>query len=554
MGSVGWWLAAPATPRSAPESATGSAAVQVRQRVVALALVPAELALRLGDNRTMTHTASDRRGNAIAGRALQGWSSSDPRVASVDANGTIAALADGSTTISASADGVTAQARVTVRVSPPVVSTGSASADTASATLHASVDPQGLATEAWFEYGTTFALGSRTASGALSAGEGARAFSAVIAGLRPATQYHYRVGAANAAGTVTGETRVFQTTRPALSAPTLSVSVADSVATLAWSIPRTTDAVSNGIERRIGTAGSWEEIAVVSGSSFANVPGGGGFAYRVRACAGGECSAYSNTVTVSFPPQRPRVETRAVTGITSNTAVFHGFLAPNGAPTTWWFEYDEYPSFFEPEICYPGDEVPLDIQSGWTVDCQPDFGLAGSTEHHVRLVGENSYGRSYGSIVTFTTSPSQPPVVTTDSVNLIGSYGAWAWATASGRGLPARLWFEVTDSTEFAGGDFPNFYATADTISIPLWDRQPSVYMYIDSLSASTTYRVRAVVRNSLGTVQGNEVPFTTMMPSAGAGSPVVVARAPSLASSATAGHTATAKRATGTGSRPKRR
>ena len=82
-----------------------------------------------------------------------------------------------------------------------------------SALLRGSVDPNRAATSWRFEYGTTTAYGSRTAS--RSAGEGDRrvATSDTATGLKPYTRYHYRLVATNAAGTTRSRDRTFVTQR-----------------------------------------------------------------------------------------------------------------------------------------------------------------------------------------------------------------------------------------------------------------------------------------------------------------------------------------------------
>ena len=88
----------------------------------------------------------------------------------------------------------------------PAVTTTAASAVTAtSATLYGTVNPNGAATTAQFEYGLTTAYGS-VESGTLSPANGttAQTVSASISGLQAGQTYHYRLTANNIAGTGTG--------------------------------------------------------------------------------------------------------------------------------------------------------------------------------------------------------------------------------------------------------------------------------------------------------------------------------------------------------------
>jgi len=95
--------------------------------------------------------------------------------------------------------------------SAPVVSTGGASAVTdTSATLHGSVNPKNQATSYRFQYGTSTAYGSATASRTVSTMDNtAHPVLAKLTGLTPRTTYHYRLVATNATGTTAGGDRTF---------------------------------------------------------------------------------------------------------------------------------------------------------------------------------------------------------------------------------------------------------------------------------------------------------------------------------------------------------
>jgi hypothetical protein len=109
--------------------------------------------------------------------------------------------------------------RTFLTAGPPTVVTGSASSVThRSARLNGNVSPNALATTWYFEYGRSTRYGARTRT--RSAGKGARAVnvSVAVAGLRPATTYHYRLVAKNAAGTRRGAGLTFTTATVTLAA------------------------------------------------------------------------------------------------------------------------------------------------------------------------------------------------------------------------------------------------------------------------------------------------------------------------------------------------
>jgi sugar lactone lactonase YvrE len=79
-------------------------------------------------------------------------------------------------------------------------------------TLHAQVDPQGLPTSYYFEYGTTDAYGSRTPVETLEATHAAVTVQAqLLSGLQAGTEYHYRVIAESEGGKEAGMDATFRT-------------------------------------------------------------------------------------------------------------------------------------------------------------------------------------------------------------------------------------------------------------------------------------------------------------------------------------------------------
>jgi len=94
----------------------------------------------------------------------------------------------------------------------PTVTTGGVTGlTTTGATLDGTVNPNGVATTASFEWGTTTSYGQTTAGQSAGSGTAAQAVSAALTGLAPCTTYHYRVTATSAGGTATGEDASFRT-------------------------------------------------------------------------------------------------------------------------------------------------------------------------------------------------------------------------------------------------------------------------------------------------------------------------------------------------------
>jgi hypothetical protein len=105
------------------------------------------------------------------------------------------------------------RAFLTTSLAAPPVETGGAVAHREQADLSGTVDPEGQpVTSCGFEYGETEAYGHIAQCPSSPEGEGPKAVSATVTGLEPGTTYHYRLVAANSAGTSYGSDRAFSTT------------------------------------------------------------------------------------------------------------------------------------------------------------------------------------------------------------------------------------------------------------------------------------------------------------------------------------------------------
>ena len=95
---------------------------------------------------------------------------------------------------------------------PPEVTTNDATVNSAySATLHGIVNPKGLTTTAWFEYGTTTSLGNSTPTTYLDDSFTNFPIQRTIDNLQPNTKYYFRACASNSMGQTQGSIKYFWT-------------------------------------------------------------------------------------------------------------------------------------------------------------------------------------------------------------------------------------------------------------------------------------------------------------------------------------------------------
>jgi hypothetical protein len=159
---------------------------------------------------------------------------------------------------------------------PPVVSTGGVSSlGESTATIDGTVNPNGLASTASFQYGTTAEYGLSTAGQSAGSSETTASIDTSIAGLAPATTYHFRILAESSAGTSYGADQTFTTAEvppppPAPIAPTNTAAPAIS----GTPIRGQALSVSQGTWSNVPTAFAYQwQSCDGSGESCAPLPG-----------------------------------------------------------------------------------------------------------------------------------------------------------------------------------------------------------------------------------------------------------------------------------------
>jgi hypothetical protein len=195
------------------------------------------------------------------------------------------------------------------------------------ATLRGRVIPNGLATEAWFQYGPTAAYGSNTAPQAVGSGATNTVnLSSAVAGFAPGG-YHFRAVASNSLGVTYGIDQIVPTSLATLSNLTLSAGTLSPV--FASGTAAYTTTVGNGVAALTVTPTATDAATAIKVNGAA-VPSG--YASIPFALAFG-----SNVLTtVVTSPDRNVTNTYTVT-VTRETAyqtwaAGHGLTGLNSAP------------------------------------------------------------------------------------------------------------------------------------------------------------------------------------------------------------------------------
>lgn len=217
----------------------------------------------------------------------------------------------------------------------------------------------------------------------------------------------------------------------------------------------------------------------------------------------------TNPTPVASPsasaPAAPTVITSPTIAPWSSTAVVTGTVNPNGAMTSYWFEYGLQPN----STSRTNTQI---IGSGYSAIPTPAYitGLNASTKYFFRLVAENSLGKVIGTQYAFQTTLASPPQGTVPTTQSIAASGITrATANLNGRintnGTQTTYWFEYGLDTSF--GSVTAF----QPIGSGTLDQNVSVS--ISNLKPQTKYYFRLNAQNQFGTINGSILNFTTQGP-----------------------------------------
>jgi phosphodiesterase/alkaline phosphatase D-like protein len=296
----------------------------------------------------------------------------------------------------------------------PSVSTGAATPLTSkAATVTGTLSSNGAPTTYSFEYGTTTGYGSQTRTRNAGRRAGNVTVTERLSGLTPGTLYHYALVATNSAGTTNGGDQTFMTATPP--APAASTGAATSVTARTAVLGGTVDpggaptsyffqygaTSSYGAQTPTRNAGSKSADVAVAARLF-GLSTGTIYHYRVVATnSSGTTDGNDQTFATTAAPA-PTVVTGAAASVKPKSATLTGMVTPNGAATTYEFEYGTSTSYgSQTPRRYAGagsNGVPAMIRVG---------GLTPGQAYHFRLVATNSSGTTDGDDQTFTAAPSR---------------------------------------------------------------------------------------------------------------------------------------------------
>ena len=338
-------------------------------------------------------------------------------------------------------------------------------------------------------------------------GTGTGVFASLLASLEPGTKYYVRSYATNSIGTGYGNELSFDTSP--VTAPVLTTTPASTIGI--------TTAVAGGVITSDGGAAvtakgvCWSLTASPTiANSKSDGTGNGTFTsnitgllplttYYLRAWATNSAgTAYGNETTfTTLAIAVPSLTTAAATLVTMTTATSGGNVTADGGGT-----------ISARGVCYATTTAPtlsntvVTSGSGLGTFISNLTALLPATTYYLRAYATNAAGTGFGTEITFTTSASVVPTLTTAVISAITMTSATSGGSISSDGGAAISEKGICWAT-----------TASPTISNSKTSDGTGTAAFTSSLTAllpGTVYHVRAFATNSAGTAYGNDVQFTT--------------------------------------------
>jgi len=363
------------------------------------------------------------------------------------------------------------------------------------------VNPNGLATTYYFEYGLTTAYGSQTTpTGAGSGTSTVPIQQLLVTGLQTNVTYHVRLVATSSGGTTLGNDVTFNTlpnapTVVTLSPTTIGTTTARFAGTINSKGAPTSYFFQYGLTASYGlnspTAFTLGESVATQYTRLINgLQPNTTYHYRIRATNSGGTDTGLD-VQFTTVPLAPIAITLDAFGIDVDSAFLNAHIEDQGASTTYQFEWGLTGSFgnLTDSTAFVSSPVSVEI-----------MGLSANTKYHYRIRATNAGGTTVGSPKTFTTDAgiSTAPDVTTEPATNVTESGATVNGTVDNHGASTTYYFEYGLTASYGSQTTPTAF-----VSSP-------VSANITGLDPEVMYHFRLVATNAGGTSNGDDATFTT--------------------------------------------
>jgi hypothetical protein len=301
---------------------------------------------------------------------------------------------------------------------PPASTEAAALIEPSEATLAAWINPQGASTTYSFEYGTSTTYGSSAPAvpGSVGTSGEAQRVTQKVTGLKPSTEYHYRVSATNSTGTFKSDDLTFTT--PASATPAASTELPSAVQVGAATMNgivnpgggEVTYHFDYGVTNKYGSSTTPTKLSgatsVQAQEPLTGLRNARTYHYRLVA-VGPTATVYGRDRTFTTPVGPPTIVASGVTEIDTDGAYLTGTIAPGGENTVYYFEYGPTVEYGKFARVGPGEGPLESVGEGVDdVDVRQSAGterLKPATTYHFRLVAQNAMGTAASADETFTT-------------------------------------------------------------------------------------------------------------------------------------------------------
>ena len=355
----------------------------------------------------------------------------------------------------------------------PVVTTLSSTdftTTTTNATFNGTVNPNGLITIAYFEYGLTTNYGNIAGLTRLSGTNDFLVLTNLTGDLAPGTLYHYQLVASNRFGISLGGDQILETTPTNPVVSTLAATdITASHATLNGTAnpegAETEVYFVYGLTTNYNNIGGYTLLPATNAilaspgfvvSSIANSDGNSwtvagvqnglppGTTYHYRFIGSNSIGTiFGDDQTFTTGPGAPAANTLNAGQVSSTNAMLHGLLTTGGLPTTAWFAYGLTTNYgnLTGTSLLAATNTPLTV-SNWVSN------LSTNSIYHYALVVSNSAGISLGNDFTLTTG-SYAPFVTTLAATAVTGTNATLNGTVDPNGFMTTAYFEYGLTTNY---------------------------------------------------------------------------------------------------------
>lgn len=312
---------------------------------------------------------------------------------------------------------------------PTVITNAATGIGQTTATIGATVNPNGVSTALDFNWGQNTTYGFVATYGNVGSGISNTTRTYDFTGLSCATTYHYQAHAQNTGGSVLGGDQSFTTS--ACSSPSIALNTTSMTFTAQQGgggplgQELAISSTSGSLNWSLAASTAWISMSGQSGSTpgrvsiFADTGNllAGTYQGNVSVSASGAANS-PRTVAVTFvvsPPPPPAVTTGSATAISQTGAIVSATVNPNGLSTTLSFDYgltSNYGSSVDYGSVGSGTQ-PVD-------QLKSINGLVCGTPYHFRARAQSSSGTVNGDDKTFTTTAC-PVALTVSSITGTGS-------------------------------------------------------------------------------------------------------------------------------------